>query len=207
MKKETFIEKEIALEYLKAEIAKSMYLLSASEKMELGMIFIASAKEDMEEIEKEAKESGSTEWANLPEPNLPITPSLMRRAIEKALALEVTDGRSRKRRVFSTKKKWLAVYRVLQYFGIVDGYTQYQRALNYIMNKVYPKGVPMPEAMKKIMPNTTALSKAGGERGLNKQLEEWLSGKYDEQLDEYLPIAQCIVKSITDEMLPYPQKA
>ena len=60
MKKETFIEKEIALEYLKAEIAKSMYLLSASEKMELGMIFIASAKEDMEEIEKEAKESGST---------------------------------------------------------------------------------------------------------------------------------------------------
>ena len=207
MKKETFIEKEIALEYLKAEIAKSMYLLSASEKMELGMIFIASAKEDMEEIEKEAKESGSTEWANLPEPNLPITPSLMRRAIEKALALEVTDGRSRKRRVFSTKKKWLAVYRVLQYFGIVDGSTQYQRALNYIMNKVYPKGVPMPEAMKKIMPNTTALSKAGGERGLNKQLEEWLSGKYDEQLDDYLPIAQCIVKSITDEMLSYPPKA
>ena len=207
MKKETFIEKEIALEYLKAEIAKSMYLLSASEKMELGMSFIASAKEDMEKIEKEAKESGATEWANLPEPNLPITPSLMRRAIEKALALEVTDGRGRKRRVFSTKKKWLAVYRVLQYFGIVDGSTQYQRALNYIMNKVYPKGVPMPEAMKKIMPNTTALSKAGGERGLNKHLEEWLSGKYDEQLDDYLPIAQCIVKSITDEMLPYPQKA
>ena len=207
MKKETFIEKEIALEYLKAEIAKSMYLLSASEKMELGMIFIASAKEDMEEIEKEVKESGSTEWANLPEPNLPITPSLMRRAIEKALALEVTDGRGRKRRVFSTKKKWLAVYRVLQYFGIVDGSTQYQRALNYIMNKVYPKGVPMPEAMKKIMPNTTALSKAGGERGLNKQLEEWLSGKYDEQLGDYLPIAQCILKSITDEMLSNPQKA
>ena len=207
MKKETFIEKEIALEYLKAEIAKSMYLLSASEKMELGMIFIASAKEDMEEIEKEVKESGSTEWANLPEPNLPITPSLMRRAIEKALALEVTDGRGRKRRVFSTKKKWLAVYRVLQYFGIVDGSTQYQRALNYIMNKVYPKGVPMPEAMKKIMPNTTALSKAGGERGLNKQLEEWLSGKYDEQLGDYLVIARCVLKSITDEMLPNPPKA
>ena len=119
----------------------------------------------------------------------------------------MTDGRGRKRRVFSTKKKWLAVYRVLQYFGIVDGSTQYQRALNYIMNKVYPKGVPMPEAMKKIMPNTTALSKAGGESGLNKPLEEWLSGKYDEQLDDYLPIAQCILKSITDEMLPYPQKA
>ena len=207
MKKETFIEKEIALEYLKAEIAKSMYLLSASEKMELGMIFIASAKEDMEEIEKEAKESGSTEWANLPERDIQVTPSMMRRAIEKALALEVTDGRGRKRRVFSTKKKWLAVYRVLQYFGIVDGYTQYQRALNYIMNKVYPKGVPMPEAMKKIMPNTTALSKAGGERGLNKQLEEWLSGKYDEQLGEYLVIARCVLKSITDEMLSNPPKA
>ena len=207
MKKETFIEKEIALEYLKAEIAKSMYLLSASEKMELGMIFIASAKEDMEEIEKEVKESGSTEWANLPEPNLPITPSLMRRAIEKALALEVTDGRSRKRRVFSTKKKWLAVYRVLQYFGIVDGYNHYQRALNYIMNKVYPEGVPKPEAMKKIMPNATALSKAGSESGLNKRLEDWLSGKYDEQLGDYLVIARCVLKSITDEMLPNPSKA
>ena len=207
MKKETFIEKRIALENLKAMMAKSMYLLTASEKMELGMTFMDSAKEDMDGIEQEAKEKGSTEWANLPERDIQVTPSMMRRAIEKALALEVTDGRGRKRRVFSTKKKWLAVYRVLQYFGIVDGSTQYQRALNYIMNKVYPKGVPMPEAMKKIMPNTTALSEAGGERGLNKQLEEWLSGKYDEQLDDYLPIAQCIVKSITDEMLPYPQKA
>ena len=207
MKKETFIEKKIALENLRAMMAKSMYLLTASEKMELGMTFIDSAKEDMDGIEQEAKEKGSTEWANLPERDIQVTPSMMRRAIEKALALEVTDGRGRKRRVFSTKKKWLAVYRVLQYFGIVDGSTQYQRALNYIMNKVYPKGVPMPEAMKKIMPNTTALSKAGGESGLNKQLEEWLSGKYDEQLDDYLPIAQCIVKSITDEMLPYPQKA
>ena len=207
MKKETFIEKRIALENLKAMMAKSMYLLTASEKMELGMTFMDSAKEDMDGIEQEAKEKGSTEWANLPERDIQVTPSMMRRAIEKALALEVTDGRGRKRRVFSTKKKWLAVYRVLQYFGIVDGSTQYQRALNYIMNKVYPKGVPMPEAMKKIMPNTTALSKAGGESGLNKPLEEWLSGKYDEQLDDYLPIAQCIVKSITDEMLPYPQKA
>ena len=207
MKKETFIEKKISVEQLKAMMAKSMYLLTASEKMELGMTFMDSAKEDMDGIEQEAKEKGSTEWANLPERDIQVTPSMMRRAIEKALALEVTDGRGRKRRVFSTKKKWLAVYRVLQYFGIVDGSTQYQRALNYIINKVYPKGVPMPEAMKKIMPNTTALSKAGGESGLNKQLEEWLSGKYDEQLDDYLPIAQCIVKSITDEMLPYPQKA
>ena len=207
MKKETFIEKRIALENLKAMMAKSMYLLTASEKMELGMTFMDSAKEDMDGIEQEAKEKGSTEWANLPERDIQVTPPMMRRAIEKALVLEVTDGRGRKRRVFSTKKKWLAVYRVLQYFGIVDGSTQYQRALNYIMNKVYPKGVPMPEAMKKLMPNTTALSKAGGERGLNKHLEEWLSGKYDEQLDDYLPIAQCIVKSITDEMLPYPQKA
>ena len=207
MKKETFIEKEIALENLKAEIAKSMYLLSASEKMELGMIFIASAKKDMEEIEQEVKESGSTDWANLPEPSLPITPPMVRRAIEKALALVVTDGRGRTRRAFSTKKKWLAVYRVLQYFGIVDGYTQYQRALNYIMNKVYPESVPIPEAMMKIMPNATALSKAGSESGLNKSLEDWLSGKYDDQLGDYLLIAQCILKSITDEIVSYPQKA
>ena len=207
MKKETFIEKKIALENLKAMMAKSMYLLSASEKMELGMIFIASAKEDMEEIEKEVKESGSTEWANLPERDIQVTPPMMRRAIEKALALEVTDGRGRKRRVFSTKKKWLAVYRVLQYFGIVDGYTQYQRALNYIMNKVYPMGVPKPEAMMKIMPDTTALSKAGSESGLNKRLEDWLGGKYDEQIGDYLLIAQCILKSITDEIVSYPQKA
>lgn len=207
MKKETIIEKEIALGYLTATIAKSMYLLTASEKMELGMIFIASAKKDMEEIEQEVKESSSTEWANLPEPSLPITPPMVRRAIEKALILEVTDGRGRTRRAFSTKKKWLAVYRVLQYFGIVDGYNQYQRALNYIMNKVYPEGVPIPEAMMKIMPDATALSKAGSESGLNKSLEDWLSGKYDEQLGDYLLIAQCILKSITDEIVSYPQKA
>ena len=207
MKKGTFIEKEIALGYLTATIAKSMYLLTASEKMELGMIFINSAKEDMEEIEQEVKESGSTEWANLPERDIRVTPPMVRRAIEKALALVVTDGRGRTRRAFSTKKKWLAVYRVLQYFGIVDGYNQYQRALNYIMNKVYPKGVPMPEAMMKIMPDTTALSKAGSESGLNKSLEDWLSGKYDDQLGDYLLIAQCILKSITDEIVSYPQKA
>lgn len=188
-------------------MAKSMHLLTASEKMELGMIFINSAKEDMEEIEQEVKDSGSTEWANLPEPSLPITPPMVRRAIEKALALEVTDGRGRTRRAFSTKKKWLAVYRVLQYFGIVDGYNQYQRAADYIMNKVYPKGVHIPEAMKKIMPDTTALSKAGSESGLNKRLEDWLGGKYDDQLGDYLLIARCIVESIADETLAHPQKA
>ena len=207
MKKETIIEKEIALGYLTATIAKSMYLLTASEKMELGMIFINSAKEDMEEIEKEAKESGSTEWANLPERDIQVTPPMVRRAIEKALMLEVTDGRGRMRRAFTTKKEWLAVYRVLQYFGIVDGYNQYQRALNYIMNKVYPKGVPIPEAMKKIMPNPNALSVAGSERGLNKPLEDWLGGKYDDQLGDYLLIARCIVESIADETLAHPQKA
>ena len=91
MKKETFIEKKIALENLRAMMAKSMYLLTASEKVELGMIFINSAKNDMVEIEQEVKESGSTEWTNLPERDIQVTPPMMRRAIEKALALEVTD--------------------------------------------------------------------------------------------------------------------
>ena len=154
-----------------------------------------------------AREKGETMQANLPDPNIKVTPSMMRRAIDKALALETADGRGRTRRVFSTKKKWLAVYRVMQYFGIVDGYIQYQRAVNYIMNKVYPKGVPMPEAMMKIMPNTNALSVAGGESGLNKPLEEWLSSKYDYRLGDYLPIARCMVESISEEMLDYPPKA
>ena len=207
MNKETLFEKEITLGYLTAMIAKSMYLLSASDKMEFAMIFISSAKGDMDEAEQEAREKGETMQANLPDPNIKVTPSMMRRAIGKALALETADGRGRTRRVFSTKKKWLAVYRVMQYFGIVDGYNHYQRALNYIMNKVYPEGVPKPEAMKKIMPNATAMSKAGGESGLNKRLEDWLSGKYDSQLGDYLLIAQCILKSITDEIVSYPQKA
>ena len=207
MKKETFIEKEIALEYLKAVMAKSMHMLSASEKMELGMSFIASAKEDMEKIERAARESGSNVMPQMPDRNCKINPPMMRRAIEKALTLEVKDYRGRMRRAFTTKKEWLAVYRVMQYFGIVDGYNQYQRALNYIMNKVYPEGVPKPEAMMKIMPDTTAMSKAGGESGLNKRLEDWLGGKYDDQLGDYLLIAQCILKSITDEIVSYPQKA
>ena len=207
MKKETFIEKKIALENLRAMMAKSMYLLTASEKIELGMIFINSAKNDVDEIEQEVKESGSTEWANLPERDIQVTPPMMRRAIEKDLALEVTDGRGRKRRVFSTKKKWLAVYRVMQYFGIVEGSNHYQRAVDYIKKKVYSERVPMPEEMQKIIPNTNALSVAGSENGLNKQLEDWLSGKYDEQLGDYLPIARCILESITDESLSYPPKA
>ena len=49
--------------------------------------------------------------------------------------------------------------------------------------------------------------KAGGEMALNRSLEDWLSGKYDEQLGDYLVIARCLLKSITDEMLPNPPKA
>ena len=59
----------------------------------------------------------------------------------------------------------------------------------------------------KIIPNTNALSVAGSENGLNKPLEDWLSGKYDEQLGDYLPIARCILESITGESLSYPPKA
>ena len=207
MKKETFIEKKIALKNLRAMMAKSMYLLTAGEKIELGMIFFNSVKNDVDEIQQEGKESGSTEWANLPERDIQVTPPMMRRAIERALALEVPDGRGRTRRVFSTKKKWLAVYRVMQYFGIVEGSNHYQRAVDYIKKKVYSERVPMPEEMQKIIPNTNALSVAGSENGLNKPLEDWLSGKYDEQLGDYLPIARCILESITDESLSYPPKA
>ena len=67
--------------------------------------------------------------------------------------------------------------------------------------------MPIPEVMRKIMPNPNAMSKAGGEMALIRPLEDWLSGKYDEQLGDYLVIARCLLKSITDEMLSYPPKA
>ena len=153
------------------------------------------------------KENDSTRRKKLPDPSLEITPPMMRRAIEKAFALETKDNKGRAKRVFNTKRKWLAVLRVLQYFGIVRGNKPYNDAENYIINKVYPEGVPIPEVMREIMPNPNAMSKAGGEMALNRSLEDWLSGKYDEQLGDYLVIAHCVLKSITDEMLPNPQKA
>lgn len=61
----------------------------------------------------------------------------------------MTDGRGRTRRVFSTKKKWLAVYRVMQYFGIVDGSNHYQGAVDYIKKRVYSERVPMPRRCRK----------------------------------------------------------
>ena len=72
---------------------------------------------------------------------------------------------------------------------------------------MYPEGVPIPEVMREIMPNPNAMSKAGGEMALNRSLEDWLSGKYDEQLGDYLVIARCVLKSITNELLPNPPKA
>ena len=132
---------------------------------------------------------------------------MMRRAIEKAFALETKDNKGRAKRVFNNKKKWLAVLRVLQYFGIVRGNSPYKDTENYIINKVYPEGVHIPEVMREIMPNPNAMSKAGGEMALNRSLEDWLSGKYDEQLGDYLVIARCVLKSITNEMLSNPPKA
>ena len=207
MKKEKFIEKKIAVEQLKAMMAKVMPMLTAGEKIDLGMVFILSARENVYETKQAEMENGSTRRAELPDPSLEITPPMMRRAIEKALALEVADSRGRIRKVFSTKKKWLAVLRVMQYFGIVMGNNLYKDTEYYIINKVYPEGVPIPEVMREIMPNPNAMSKAGGEMALNRSLEDWLSGKYDEQLGDYLPIARCILESITDESLSYPPKA
>ena len=204
---ETKNEKKIAVEQLKAMMAKVMPMLTAGEKIDLGMKLIFSARENVNEAEQAAMEKGSTRRAELPDPSLEITPPMMRRAIEKALALEVADGRGRIRKVFSTKKKWLAVLRVMQYFGIVMGNNLYKDTEYYIINKVYPDGVPIPEVMRKIMPNPNAMSKAGGEMALIRPLEDWLSGKYDEQLGDYLVIARCLLKSITDEMLSYPPKA
>ena len=207
MKKETFIEKKIAVEQLKAMMAKVMPMLTTGEKIDLVMKLIFSVRENVNEAEQAAMENGSTRRAELPDPSLEITPPMMRRAIEKAFALETKDNKGRAKRVFNTKRKWLAVLRVLQYFGIVRGNKPYNDAENYIINKVYPNGVPIPEVMRDIMPNPNAMSKAGGEMALNRSLEDWLSGKYDEQLGDYLVIARCVLKSITDEMLPNPQKA
>ena len=207
MKMETKNEKKIAVEQLKAMMAKVMPMLTTGEKIDLVMKLIFSVRENVNEAEQAAMENGSTRRAELPDPSLEITPPMMRRAIEKALALEVADSRGRIRKVFSTKKKWLAVLRVMQYFGIVMGNNLYKDTEYYIINKVYPDGVPIPEVMRKIMPNPNAMSKAGGEMALIRPLEDWLSGKYDEQLGDYLVIARCLLKSITDEMLSYPPKA
>ena len=204
---ETKNEKKIAVEQLKAMMAKVMPMLTAGEKIDLGMVFILSARENVYETKQAEMENGSTRRAELPDPSLEITPPMMRRAIEKALALETKDSQGYQKRVFNNKKKWLAVLRVIQYFGIVRGNSPYKDTENYIINKVYPEGVPIPEVMREIMPNPNAMSKAGGEKALNRPLEDWLSGKYDEQLGDYLVIARCVLKSITDEMLPNPQKA
>ena len=204
---ETKNEKKIAVEQLKAMVAKVMPMLTAGEKIDLGIKLIFSARENVNEAEQAAMENGSTRRAELPDPSLEITPPMMRRAIEKALALETKDSQGHQKRVFNNKKKWLAVLRVIQYFGIVRGNSPYKDTENYIINKVYPEGVPIPEVMREIMPNPNAMSKAGGEKALNRPLEDWLSGKYDEQLGDYLVIARCLLKSITDEMLPNPPKA
>ena len=204
---ETKNEKKIAVEQLKAMMAKVMPMLTAGEKIDLGMVFILSARENVYETKQAEMENGSTRRAELPDPSLEITPPMMRRAIEKALALETKDSQGYQKRVFNNKKKWLAVLRVIQYFGIVRGNSPYKDTENYIINKVYPEGVPIPEVMREIMPNPNAMSKAGGEKALNRSLEDWLSGKYDEQLGDYLVIARCLLKSITDEMLPNPPKA
>ena len=50
------------------------------------------------------------------------------------------------------------------------------RALDKGEKKVYSERVPMPEEMQKIIPNTNALRVDGSENGLNKSLEDWLSG-------------------------------
>ena len=204
---ETKNEKKIAVEQLKAMMAKVMPMLTAGEKIDLGMVFILSARENVYETKQAEMENGSTRREKLPDKSRQPTPPMMRRAIEKAFALETKDNKGRAKRVFNTKRKWLAVLRVLQYFGIVRGNKPYNDAENYIINKVYPNGVPIPEVMRDIMPNPNAMSKAGGEMALNRSLEDWLSGKYDEQLGDYLVIARCVLKSITDEMLPNPPKA
>ena len=44
MKKETFIEKKIALENLRAMMAKSMYLLTASEESRIGIAHLMTTR-------------------------------------------------------------------------------------------------------------------------------------------------------------------
>ena len=209
MRKIMEIEKEKinVAEIIKAMMVKSINEIATKDLKVIADIASAAIYERAMMAEQAAMENGSTRREELPDPSLEITPPMMRRAIEKALALEVADSRGRIRKVFSTKKKWLAVLRVMQYFGIVMGNNLYKDTEYYIINKVYPDGVPIPEVMRKIMPNPNAMSKAGGEMALIRPLEDWLSGKYDEQLGDYLVIARCLLKSITDEMLSYPPKA
>ena len=204
---ETKNEKMNVAEIIMAMMVKSIDEIATEELKKIIDIAITAICDRTMMAKQAEKENGATRREKLPDKSRQPTPPMMRRAIEKAFALETKDNKGRAKRVFNTKRKWLAVLRVLQYFGIVRGNKPYNDAENYIINKVYPMGVPKPEAMMKIMPDTTAMSKAGGESGLNKRLEDWLSGKYDSQLGDYLLIAQCILKSITDEIVSYPQKA
>ena len=206
-KMETKNEKMNVAEIIMAMMVKSIDEIATEELKKIIDIAITAICDRTMMAKQAEKENGATRREKLPDKSRQPTPPMMRRAIEKAFALETKDNKGRAKRVFNTKRKWLAVLRVLQYFGIVRGNKPYNDAENYIINKVYPNGVPIPEVMRDIMPNPNAMSKAGGEMALNRSLEDWLSGKYDEQLGDYLVIARCLLKSITDEMLSYPPKA
>ena len=60
MKMETKNEKKIAVEQLKAMMAKVMPMLTAGEKIDLGMVFILSARENVYETKQAEMENGST---------------------------------------------------------------------------------------------------------------------------------------------------
>ena len=204
---ETKNEKMNVAEIIMAMMVKSIDEIATEELKKIIDIAITAICDRTMMAKQAEKENGATRREKLPDKSRQPTPPMMRRAIEKALALETKDSQGHQKRVFNNKKKWLAVLRVMQYFGIVMGNNLYKDTEYYIINKVYPDGVPIPEVMRKIMPNPNAMSKAGGEMALIRPLEDWLSGKYDEQLGDYLVIARCLLKSITDEMLSYPPKA
>ena len=114
-------EKINVAEIIKAMMVKSIDEIATKELKKIIDIAITAICDRTMMAKQAEKENDSTRRKKLPDPSLEITPPMMRRAIEKAFALETKDNKGRAKRVFNTKRKWLAVLRVLQYFGIVRG--------------------------------------------------------------------------------------
>ena len=132
---ETKNEKMNVAEIIKAMMLKSINEIATEELKVIIDIASAAIYERAMMAEQSAKGNDSTRREKLPDKSRQPTPPMMRRAIEKAFALETKDNKGRAKRVFNTKRKWLAVLRVLQYFGIVRGNKPYNDAENYILNK------------------------------------------------------------------------
>lgn len=120
------------------------------------------------------------------------TDDQLRRAIDRLLMLP-SDGSGRREHLFHNSRQWLAVFKVMQFLGIMNGQYGCMATMEHFVRQLYAGSSP------RVGCRQDALTKKNAESPFNRSLSDWEVHQHSTDMQHYWPLCCHLLQFLSEE--------